>query len=195
MKIWSELDFRMSFIQRYNMYPVLHRQSVAEHVFNVTRIARRIAVSWFDVAGDDLQTLTVWALHHDDTEALSGDLMSMAKPYFDEASFERDYAKTLPGVVVPPYPLKEIVKLADIMDVYTFFLLESSLGSTAINGPLRDTLDRVYEYARTVLMKDYPNIMENLDQFRREAELSASTRTRLSRRGWPEQNLHNDWSA
>lgn len=126
--VFDELDSRLGSIRRYNLFFTVQHQSVAAHVFNVQRIAMRIARQWFCV-GDAALLLRIseWASHHDDLEALSGDILAMAKPYFDEHAFNEDN-----GVIYSADPLEPerlIVKLADIMECTYFLYREMSHGN------------------------------------------------------------------
>lgn len=129
MSLFTELDHRLSVIKRYSILHTLQTQSVAEHVFNVERICRRLCAMIPDLKASELADVLEWAHHHEDYEALHGDFPSMAKPYFETAAFERDHA----GIMVPIEPANErtrvIVKLADLLEMYRFLAMETTLGN------------------------------------------------------------------
>src|SRR5262245_55974581 len=82
----SELDDRLSTIKRWSIVRTITTQSVAEHCFNVQRICMKLA-PLFGITDriHDWMDLSQAALHHDDEEAITGDIPGTAKPYM---SFE-----------------------------------------------------------------------------------------------------------
>ncbi len=148
-KIWGELDARLSAIKRYNLFRTIQTQTVAEHVFNVERMAIRIAKEWFGVSDPQLLFLIMkWAHHHEDTEALSGDFPAMAKPYFKEAEFEADHEKVLRVKKPSSSFIRIVVKLADLMDCYNFFAMENALGNRHCEHHLTAMQRRIEKYVR-----------------------------------------------
>lgn len=126
--IFGELDHRLSVVKRWGILLTIQTQSVAEHCFNTERIARRIAIDWFMIRDSDtLNVISQWALHHDDEEALSGDLPSMVKPYFDTFGFRLGYGLE---AAKPHETVVQIVKLADKMEGFHFLCMERALGNT-----------------------------------------------------------------
>jgi len=129
--IFTDFDKRLGIIPRWTIVHTIQKQSVAEHCFNVERIASRIAVQWFDITDKaELFAISQWALHHDDLEAVTGDIQSPVKPLFDEGEAERLYPEV--PIQHPAQWIKEIVKLADIMEWIVFALYEQSLGNQFI---------------------------------------------------------------
>jgi len=124
--IFNEMDARLSVIQRWVVVDTIKKQSVAEHCFNVERIARRIAEDWF---GDvDLDLVSQIALHHDDDEAISGDIPGPAKNILSEK-----YLDSVAGMWYnSPCLERQIVKLADKMEAYWFLTMEAKLGNKYI---------------------------------------------------------------
>lgn len=149
--IFNELDHRQSEVVRYNLFSTLQKQNLASHVFNVTRIATRIAKQW--LGADDATLLAVyeWAHNHENTESLSGDFPAMVKGYFDEHAFEADHAFLLPAVTRPEKSslVYQIVKLADIMDIYYFFCVERALGNRHVSKHLVVSAQRLRNFAAT----------------------------------------------
>jgi 5'-deoxynucleotidase YfbR-like HD superfamily hydrolase len=100
---------------------------VAEHAFNVARIAEEIAADWFGVQYQSDQMLAIMriALHHDDDEALTGDIPAPAKKFFVEGYLDKVHSLC--------YDASDqsyaIVKLADLMEAYWFLTMEFRLGN------------------------------------------------------------------
>lgn len=144
--IFNDFDKRMSIIQRWSIIHTIQKQSVAEHCFNVERIAVRIAQQWFSINDiSDLFEISQWALHHDDLEAVTGDVQSPVKPLFDEAAAEKLYPEV--PIDHPAQWVKDIVKLADIMEWTVFALYEQSLGNRFIDDFVDYHCKHVREFA------------------------------------------------
>jgi 5'-deoxynucleotidase YfbR-like HD superfamily hydrolase len=137
--IFSEMDARLSVISRWVVVNTIKRQSVAEHCFNVERIARRIANDWFDGNEVNLDRVSQMALHHDDDESVIGDIPSPAKDVLSERYLD-SVARAWYNV---PCLEHDIVKLADKMEAYWFLAMESKLGNTYIDDYRREIKDKV----------------------------------------------------
>jgi hypothetical protein len=84
---------------------------------------------WFDICDpDDLFLLSQGALHHDDLEAITGDLPTPAKDYIAKKEGGID---TDAGVWYDTLPdnFKEIIKLADLMEAFHFLAIEMKMGN------------------------------------------------------------------
>lgn len=130
MNIWGDLDHRLSVVKRWGTTQTVHQQSVAEHIFNVERIAMRIASEWFDIHDRRMIfEIMFWAHHHEDLEAISGDFPSMVKPYFDEDAMASEHADVLVSHRPLNSDVRAIVKLADMLDSWWFLCVEAKLGN------------------------------------------------------------------
>lgn len=140
-EIWGELDARLSMVQRWVVVNTIKKQSVAEHCFNVERIARRIAIEWLEIKNEaKIDYISQAALHHDDDEAITGDLPSPSKWILGEkwVDSRRDlwYNRECQEL--------DIVKLADKMEAYQFLCMEAALG----NKYVKDYTNEIFEKMR-----------------------------------------------
>jgi 5'-deoxynucleotidase YfbR-like HD superfamily hydrolase len=83
--VFAELDSRLSVVTRWVVVNTIKDQSVAEHCFNVERIALRIAMQWFRISRvETLYFISQVALHHDDDESITGDIPGPSKHILSE---------------------------------------------------------------------------------------------------------------
>lgn len=180
--LFSEIDHRLSVVKRWGILHTIQTQSVAEHVHNVVRIAARIAVDWFAIEdSDELLDVVLYAHHHDDLEAFSGDLPSMVKPYLDEDAIARDHRH-----LVSPYnPIhfdqtKEVVKLADKLEGYHFLCIEVALGNKYVEEHWVKEAAIISDYVYAT----WPDNHELREKVNREMERMRNERSsRFSMRG------------
>jgi len=124
--IFNELEQRLSAVPRWVVLRTIQKQSVAEHCFNVERIATRIAEEWFGITKPKLlYDISQYALHHDDEEAITGDIPGPTK------------RKRFNGNTGEPAPdfdgTYKIVKLADHMEAVWFLAMERAMGNRYVN--------------------------------------------------------------
>jgi 5'-deoxynucleotidase YfbR-like HD superfamily hydrolase len=142
--IFTELDSRLSVISRWAVVNTIKRQSVAEHCFNVERISRRIAVNWLGITDSSkLDRISQIALHHDDDEAVTGDLPSPAKNILSEKYLDA-HRELWYNIESPEH---NIVKLADKMEAYWFLAMEYKLGNTYVEEYRQELEAKVVKYA------------------------------------------------
>ena len=126
--IFCELDQRLSLVPRWVILRTIQKQSVAEHCFNVQRIAIKLAPHFGIVDMDEMFALSQAALHHDDDEAVTGDIPSPAKPYFHAREKGIDVGAR-PWYTDAEDHIKAIVKLADLLEAYHFLAIEWHMGN------------------------------------------------------------------
>lgn len=178
--IFNELDHRLSVVKRWGILHTIQTQSVAEHCFNVERIARKIAVEWLDILDvEDLDDLSQCALHHDDLESIVGDMPTMVKPYFDEEKMAIDHADLLDLPVLSPH-LYPIMKLADLLEAYHFICIERLLGNRFMENHFKNFPSEIFIHVD----KWWPNNMKlHNDVLALMEDMATDISERHSRRG------------
>jgi len=145
-QVFNELDYRLSVVPRWTILSTIQKQSVAEHCFNVERIARQIAEHWFMIIGvADLALISQLALHHDDDEALTSDIPSTAKrDLFSEKYLDKHRALWYNRDTME----RRIVKLADYMESFWFLSMEVAMGNKYITEHRNAIGLQMLEYAK-----------------------------------------------
>jgi len=133
---------RAGSVMRWNIVRTANQQTLAEHIFNVTMIARAIAKE-MDI--DDAEIIKA-ALEHDLDEVLYGDIPTPTKKIMKEAGANFDIIDNRPdrGPVAAA-----VVKVADFIEAM-WFLKENKIGRHA-----EAALDNVY--------LSYSNYIHELD--------------------------------
>jgi HD containing hydrolase-like enzyme len=135
MEIFNELDQRLSIVPRWTVLRTIQKQSVAEHCFNVERIATQISIAWMLIIDvEELNSISQLALHHDDEEAITGDIPSPAKERVE--------------IEVKPHIHYRIVKLADLMEAFWFLTMELNMGNTYVANHRFELSDKMYKFAK-----------------------------------------------
>lgn len=133
-QIFNEMDYRLSVVQRWSTVFTLRKSSIAEHSYFVTLIASRIARKWFGLVDPyTLYGVMRVAMEHDNREAVSGDIPSPTKKYWNAEKFEADhgdkFADDLPWASDLVY---EIVKVADFIAALIELKMEMSFGNNSV---------------------------------------------------------------
>ena len=166
--IFNELDQRLSIVPRWVILRTIQKQSVAEHLFNVERIAVQIAIEWMGIKDPTIIfSISQYALHHDDDEALTGDIPSTAKSFVQVSRVDevRHWAKNSDDVI-------RIVKLADLLEAVWFLLMERKLGNHYIAKHLEACQSKVISYAISKFDKEIVNQCSQLmDRWEEEESL------------------------
>lgn len=131
-------------VKRWHLVDTSRNQTVAEHSFNVCLISQRI----LQILGMNQESwifgkTMVYALHHDIPEVIIGDIPTPTKHLLNIDDL--DLATILdPDSVTDVILVKEIVKMADLMDCI-FFLKRYGVGDKAkrICDGIIDTVKRL----------------------------------------------------
>ena len=186
-------EYRMlSFVERWAIAPRLHRQTVAEHSFFVALYASEICLLLGMGPLAHSQVLH-YALRHDAFEAWTSDIPGPAKRSLVGLGAQDDYhdkfARTMGeeylgaielGNATLVYPsgkcrVRDIIKIADIIDSLFFLEQEKLLGNTMTAG----LWDREYERFKVVIGKvlslDIATRLKDrvLDELKRLANMGA----------------------
>ena len=160
MPIFDELDQRLSIVPRWVILPTIQKQSVAEHCFNVERIATSIADNWFHIEpeSETMWRISQWALHHDDDEAYTGDIPTTAKKWVTKTPVDQIGEKMIHQ---NDDQVKWIVKLADMMEAYWFLSRELRMGNKYVQVHHLELGQNTDEYAHSHFDDDIARHVSN----------------------------------
>lgn len=164
---------RLRFIPRWSIVPTVHSQSVADHSYNVTWIARWICEQkGYRRSGNFVGCVLNLALDHDKFEAVTGDAPSgvkiegMPDPFSSENySAEGNFLERIP------------VKLADYFDALLFLHVERMSGNQMVNDELHDVRLNMLKFANEPNSKKFlgdTNVDDLYTEFIRLAGVNSS---------------------
>jgi 5'-deoxynucleotidase YfbR-like HD superfamily hydrolase len=179
-KIFNELDHRLSVVKRWGILHTIQTQSVAEHCFRVQRMAMRLS-ALFKITIEEWAALMFWSHHHDDLEAIMGDPPTMIKPYIDEKSMAKDHRDLIPEMAPYNDTVKNIVKLADMLEGFHFICMERMLGNQYVHNHWKNYHEEIFNFIRKAWPDRHREIWEVVEA--EMAEWSETMSTRFSRRG------------
>lgn len=142
---WSR---RLGIVPRWVVIPTIQNQTVAAHVFNVTRTALWLVRTLPHVGGKGMSReyvehqVLIMALEHDDDEAATGDSPSPTKAPKDFSA----YSTT-----------KLIVKIADMLESLAFLQEEEAMGNRRVKEA-QDYTYSIYVRAWAALRTQYGKI-------------------------------------
>jgi hypothetical protein len=143
-------------VLRYHTWPVIHRQTVAEH-------SARVATLYVEVFGLPRAEVLYYILHHDSGEFFAGDPPYPVKQLVPGYKMAHGAAEVLGyqcmDVVMPDLAVWEEhrVKVADLLEMHEFGMLELNMGNTYADPIARDTWDAALQYSRDKLQPDDAN--------------------------------------
>ena len=143
--LMHELDDRLSVVKRWGIVRTIITQSVAEHCFNVQRICIKLAPHFGIVDYDEMFELSQAALHHDDDEAVTGDIPGPAKVYIHPNEKGVDVGATA-WYTDASDRTKEIVKLADMLEAFHFLTMELKLGNFYLRDHRLRLVNKIYRH-------------------------------------------------
>jgi 5'-deoxynucleotidase YfbR-like HD superfamily hydrolase len=163
----------LAFVERWNVAPRLHRQSVAEHSYFVALYASDISAAMSLTAVERANVLD-YALRHDMAEIVTGDMPGPAKRALVDIDklkeYEEDFMISVGQESPGEWPdyCKQIVKAADCIDAYFWISMEVLRGNAMMINERYIALDRM---RIAVVQLGYP---EWAGQVEDEAERMAS---------------------
>ena len=135
-------------VERYHTWPVIRRQSVAEHSWQVMRV-------WVQIYGDLRADVANYILWHDVGELVTGDLpfpikrnSSTLKEIMDDLEFKARDEMRVPYTNIMESD-RNRVRICDLVEMYEFGVYELMMGNT-FGGPImtdtRDEINKMVEY-------------------------------------------------
>lgn len=141
-------------VKRYHSWPTLNSQSTGEHQHRVTTL-------FVELFGMPRVEVLWTCLNHDQGEFKAGDTPFGAKRDVPELKMAVDLAEQIGlkelGIDLPELtPVEQVqVKIADILEMMEFGLLEINMGNHFAHPIVEKT-----EIAITVISKDHPHLQE-----------------------------------
>lgn len=140
----------LGFVERWNIAPRLHRQSVAEHSYFVAMNVSTLA-KWLDLPEWHRLQLIEYALRHDLAEIVTGDMPGPGKRAVVDkvklADYETEFLQEI-GEAEFLQDLtqgnRDIIKTADTIEAWFWCALEVARGNVLMSGELPIARDRAY---------------------------------------------------
>jgi 5'-deoxynucleotidase YfbR-like HD superfamily hydrolase len=146
----------LGFVERWNVAPRLHRQSVAEHSFFVTLYASELG-RCLGLSNLEMADLLGCALRHDMPEIITGDMPGPAKRAIADkdklVEYEYDFMVSIEQTHhFDGYndKMRRIIKAADTIDAYYWISLEVARGNQMMSGERSIAQDRMSKALRTI---------------------------------------------
>lgn len=142
---------RLSTVRRWAVLPTIRTQSVAEHSFHVAHIALWLLEKLPGVDAEPFpaafeRTLLYYALIHDETEAITGDIPSPGGGNHALPGKSKEYEKTF-GLGTATLDedqfdlvIYDILKLADLLEAWLFIKEEQSLGNDTLHFSVQGSI-------------------------------------------------------
>lgn len=170
----------LSSVTRWNVLPRLHSQTVAEHSFYVALYTDQLCtlIEWPQPR--KYQAIT-WALKHDMSEVITGDIMGPVKRMITNKQNLAHYEKSvLEGLesdklyyseTPPDWQVRDVVKAANTIDEFFYLSQEVSTGNRsvlvmqqAVLGRMRKALKKIdCEEIVPRIVKEAEGMLEGLD--------------------------------
>lgn len=141
---------RLAIVPRWVVVPTIQKQSVAEHSYAVAFIALWVAhfhAKYNDGSADD--DLMYYAIIHDETESVTGDIPSPAgKIHIPGKSsiYEQTHGM---GATTASDDIRQILKIADLLEAYLFVKEDERLGNKNLDVIATDIHRRLSEVLST----------------------------------------------
>lgn len=125
---------RLATVPRWAVVSTIRNQSVAEHSFHVATLCLWLGPLHDDVyAGNtSMGDVLTSALRHDEMESISGDVPSPIKPHMEGTSMDMLGAKLDLDQYGCSLAIKQIVKVADVLEALIFLNEEMGMGNKSV---------------------------------------------------------------
>jgi len=121
---------RLSFVPRWTVIPTIRKQSVAEHSYHVAHIALWVSRMHKTLASGDRDfEILFFAIIHDETEALTGDIPSPSAHTHMPNKKQFDVEHAL-GASTASDEVEQVLKVADVLEALLFLWEEKKMGNT-----------------------------------------------------------------
>jgi 5'-deoxynucleotidase len=148
---------RLSNVPRWAVIPTIRNQNVAEHSYHVCSLALWLADRSAPVARGSTtrEQIMYAALYHDESESMTGDIAAPAKKWMDKLQFV-NLSKRLGIQEYENDEVKQIIKMADLLEAYLFLHEEISMGNQAVWTIMNDVSDNLVGAWEQFEYNDHP---------------------------------------